>query len=147
VKQRLQRLQRLVAHAIRRESDVVRRLAEAQRAETQAQTQLRQLENYSNDYDRGRYGKPGESVPGRRLVESQRFLSNLEQVLAEQRRRVATLTVRSSDRRKVTQAARRRRGALEALLERYREDLKRQTRQQEQRIDDEFAARAQRRRS
>lgn len=134
-------MQLVVEHARQREDSTARRLAEAERQEALAAGQLRQLESYRADYANGRYGAPGGTVQGRRLVQTQHFLANVERALGDLRRRTAALATRTDESRKALQTARARRQALEALSQRYQLELERQARRQEQRLSDEHAAR------
>lgn len=144
VTRRVQRLQLLLSDARRRESEASKRLRQARQSEHQAHAQQQQLEVYRNDYDRVRYGQPGETVQSRRLLESHRFVSNLQQVLEDQRRHLAALSTRCQEYCKEIDVARRRRESLEALVERYQAALERESQRQEQRASDELVARRRR---
>lgn len=138
MKHRLQRLLLVVDHARRRELEASKRWGEAQRAQQATAHQLQQLEGYRGDYSAGRYRA---TVAARRLQESQRFVANLERAASDLCRRLEALSARTTDAHKKLQLAQQRREALELVVGRYREELERQARRQEQRLSDEFAAR------
>lgn len=135
---RLQPVQRLSEC---REQDAAKALGDSNRAVSEQEQRLADLENYREEYARY-YQQRGEAgVTAAKLMELQRFLHNLNKAIEQQQQVVAMARRHSEQSKQQWNSARGRRQALGKVAERYRQEEQHSAARQEQKENDEYAQR------
>lgn len=135
---RLQPVQRLSES---REQDAAKALGDSNRAVSEQEQRLADLESYREEYARY-YQQRGEAgVTAAKLMELQRFLHNLNKAIEQQQQVVAMAREHSEQSKQQWNTARGKRQALGKVAERYREEEQRNAARQEQKENDEHAQR------
>ena len=111
----------------------------------QAESTLRQLEDFRIDYLRRSPAASGETLQIERLLDFQRFVTRLDEAIAIQQNEAALRRHRQFESQQQLAEAQRRLLAFETLATRQAAEREHSARRREQRDTDEFAARAQHR--
>ena len=138
---RVQRLLPVVDMAKTEEREAAGHLSSYQHALNQAQQQLENLEQYRDDYQQQWIDKGQVGVSGQWLMNYQRFLSQLEVAVDQQRKSLAWHEHNLNHARTVWQQAYARVEGLRKLVQRYRDEAQKTADKQEQKMLDEMAQR------
>lgn len=139
---RAQRLEPVVQMAEEAEREAAAKLAQVQQQLRQAEQQLEGLEEYRTEYQQQWIERGQTGVSGEWLMNYQRFLSQLEVAIEQQRNSVnwhSKNTAKSRDEWQKTYA---RLEGLKKLVQRYRDQARLQADRQEQKEMDEMAQRS-----
>lgn len=136
-----QRLAPVVNMAEQTEREVVGKLGKLQQQLQQAEQQLEGLEQYRNDYQQQWISRGQTGVTGEWLMNYQRFLSQLEAAIAQQRNSVQWHKGNVDKARSEWQKAYARLEGLKKLVQRYHDQARKAADRQEQKDMDEMAAR------
>lgn len=139
---RAKRLEPVVEMAEQTEREAAGQLAKMQQQVQQAEQQLASLEEYRNDYQQQWIIRGQAGVSGEWLMNYQRFLSQLETAIEQQRNSVRWHRQNEAKARKQWQSAYARLEGLKKLVQRYQDQARHQAERQEQKAMDEMAARA-----
>lgn len=137
-----QRLAPVIQMAEDTERDAVGKLAKQQQLLQQAEQQLTGLEQYRNDYQQQWISRGQAGVTGEWLMNYQRFLSQLETAIAQQRKSIQWHSQNVDKAREQWRQAYTRLEGLKKLVQRYHEQARQRADRQEQKAMDEMAARA-----
>jgi flagellar FliJ protein len=140
-KSRAARLTPVIAMAERAEREAAVQLGRCQGLLSQAQTKLGELERYRGDYQQQWISEGQRGVSGQWLMNYQRFLSQLEVAIGQQRQ---TLDWHSNNLDKVREVWQQRYARLEGLrklVQRYQEEARQAEDKREQKLLDELAQR------
>ena len=138
---RVQRLLPVVDMAKTEEREAAGHLSSYQHALNQAQQQLENLEQYRDDYQQQWIDKGQVGVSGQWLMNYQRFLSQLEVAVDQQRKSLAWHEHNLNQARTVWQQAYASVEGLRKLVQRYRDEAQKTADKQEQKMLDEMAQR------
>lgn len=136
-----ERLAPVVDMAAREEREATRRLGEAQAQLDQAQSRLGDLERYYDDYRQQWLSEGQRGVSGARLLNYQRFLTQLETAIAQQQRSVAWHRDNLEKLRQHWQQKHARLEGLRKLVERHLHEARVAADKREQNMLDEFCQR------
>lgn len=139
---RARRLEPVIDMAADKEREAATRLAQQQLLLQQAEQQLAGLEQYRNDYQQQWIIRGQGGVTGEWLMNYQRFLSQLETAIEQQRNSIRWHSQNVDKARKQWQEAYARLEGLKKLVQRYHDQARHQAERQEQKAMDEMAARA-----
>ncbi|MGE8360508.1 flagellar export protein FliJ [Pseudomonas sp.] len=140
-KSRAARLAPVVDMAERAEREAAVQLGRCQGLVNQAEVKLGELEHYRSDYQQQWISEGQRGVSGQWLMNYQRFLSQLESAIGQQRQSVAW---HRSNLDKVREAWQQRYARLEGLrklVQRYQEEARMAEDKREQKLLDELAQR------
>lgn len=140
-KSRAARLAPVVDMAERAEREAAVQLGRCQGLVSQAEVKLGELERYRSDYQQQWISEGQRGVSGQWLMNYQRFLSQLESAIGQQRQSVAW---HRSNLDKVREAWQQRYARLEGLrklVQRYQEEARMAEDKREQKLLDELAQR------
>ncbi len=138
---RAARLGPVIEMAERAERDAAKMLGQGQAQLTQAQNKLGDLEQYFGDYQRQWISEGSRGVSGQWLMNYQRFLSQLESAIVQQRRSVDWHRDNLDKLRAQWQQRHARLEGLRKLVERYLQEARVAADKREQRLLDEFSQR------
>ena len=138
---RAKRLMPVVQMAEEAEREAATKLAAAQQQLAGAQAQLEGLEQYRADYQQQWLARGQTGVTGEWLMNYQRFLSQLEVAIAQQRNNIRWHEQNVNRVREVWKNAYTRLEGLRKLVERYRLQARQQADKLEQKAMDEIAQR------
>lgn len=138
---RAKRLMPVVQMAEEAEREAATKLAAAQQQLAGAQAQLEGLEQYRADYQQQWLARGQTGVTGEWLMSYQRFLSQLEVAIAQQRNNIRWHEQNVNRVREVWKNAYTRLEGLRKLVERYRLQARQQADKLEQKAMDEIAQR------
>lgn len=138
---RAKRLMPVVQMAEEAEREAATKLAAAQQQLAGAQAQLEGLEQYRADYQQQWLARGQTGVTGEWLMNYQRFLSQLEVAIAQQRNNIRWHEQNVNRVREVWKNAYTRLEGLRKLVERYRLQASQQADKLEQKAMDEIAQR------
>lgn len=124
------------------EQEAAGKLAKLQQQLLQAEQQLAGLEQYRNDYQQQWITRGQTGVTGEWLMNYQRFLSQLETAIEQQRNSVQWHQRNAEKAREQWQKAYTRLEGLKKLVQRYHDQARHIADRQEQKDMDEMAARA-----
>lgn len=141
VMKRAERLAPVVDMALKAEREAARQLGVAQNQLLQAQHKLSELERFRDDYQQQWIERGQQGVSGQWLTNYQRFLSQLEAAVEQQRRSLAWHQEVVDKARAAWQEKYARLEGLRKLVERYREEARVLADKHEQKQLDEFAQR------
>ncbi|TDQ40065.1 flagellar export protein FliJ [Thiopseudomonas denitrificans] len=136
------RLAPVVEMAGQAERDAAAKLAKLQVQLQQAEQQLAGLEQYRNDYQQQWITRGQTGVSGEWLMNYQRFLSQLETAIEQQRSSVQWHARNVEKAREQWRQAYARLEGLKKLVQRYHDQARQMADRQEQKAMDEMAARA-----
>lgn len=139
---RAKRLQPVIEMAEEKEREAAARLAKMQRQLQQAEEQLAGLEQYRSDYQQQWIERGQGGVTGEWLMNYQRFLSQLETAIEQQRNSVDWHQQNVAKVREQWQQLYARLEGLKKLVQRYHDQARHAADRQEQKAMDEMAARA-----
>lgn len=139
---RAKRLAPVVDMAEQTEREAASKLAKLQKQLQQAEQQLAGLEQYRTDYQQQWINRGQQGVTGEWLMNYQRFLSQLETAISQQRNSVQWHAGNVDKAREQWRQAYARLEGLKKLVQRYHEQARQQAERQEQKAMDEMAARA-----
>lgn len=137
-----QRLAPVVEMAEETEREAVGKLAKQQLQLQQAEQQLVGLEQYRNDYQQQWISRGQSGVTGEWLMNYQRFLSQLETAIDQQRKSIQWHCQNVDKAREQWRQAYARLEGLKKLVQRYHDQARQRADRQEQKDMDEMAARA-----
>ncbi len=137
-----QRLAPVVEMAEETEREAVGKLAKQQLQLQQAEQQLVGLEQYRNDYQQQWISRGQSGVTGEWLMNYQRFLSQLETAIDQQRKSIQWHSQNVDKAREQWRQAYARLEGLKKLVQRYHDQARQRADRQEQKDMDEMAARA-----
>lgn len=137
-----QRLAPVVEMAEETEREAVGKLAKQQLQLQQAEQQLLGLEQYRNDYQQQWISRGQSGVTGEWLMNYQRFLSQLETAIDQQRKSIQWHSQNVDKAREQWRQAYARLEGLKKLVQRYHDQARQRADRQEQKDMDEMAARA-----
>lgn len=141
--QRARRLQPVLDMALEEERQAAARLGQCQQEFEQAQLRLRDLEDYTREYQQG-WQQRGASGVGREwLLNYQRFLSRMEVAISQQKQAVEWNRQAADKARQQWRERYQRVEALRKLIERYLQEARLRADRQEQKLLDELSQRAQ----
>ncbi|WP_028239485.1 flagellar export protein FliJ [Stutzerimonas azotifigens] len=138
---RADRLAPVIEMAERAEREAAKLLGQGQTQLTQAKNKLSELEQYFGDYQRQWMEQGARGVSGDWLMNYQRFLSQLESAIGQQRRSVAWHENNLGKLRDQWQQRHARLEGLRKLVERYLREARVAADKREQRLLDEFSQR------
>ncbi len=141
MRKKIQRLLPVVQMAEDAEREAAARLAKAQQQLQQAQQQLEGLEQYRNDYQQQWVQQGQQGVTGEWLMNYQRFLSQLEVAIEQQRNNLRWHNTNVDKLRQMWQQTYARLEGLKKLIEKYRTQIQQIADKCEQKEMDEFAQR------
>ena len=136
------RLAPVIEMAEQTEQEAAGKLAKLQQQLLQAEQQLAGLEQYRNDYQQQWITRGQTGVTGEWLMNYQRFLSQLETAIEQQRNSVQWHQRNAEKAREQWQKAYTRLEGLKKLVQRYQDQARHIADRQEQKDMDEMAARA-----
>ncbi|MFB1011947.1 MAG: flagellar export protein FliJ [Thiopseudomonas sp.] len=139
---RAKRLEPVIQMAEEKEREAAARLARTQQQLQQAEQQLAGLEQYRNDYQQQWITRGQAGVTGEWLMNYQRFLSQLETAIEQQRNSVRWHQQNVAKVREQWQQLYARLEGLKKLVQRYHDQARHAADRQEQKAMDEMAARA-----
>lgn len=137
-----QRLAPVVEMAEETEREAIGKLAKQQLQLQQAEQQLVGLEQYRNDYQQQWISRGQSGVTGEWLMNYQRFLSQLETAIDQQRKSIQWHSQNVDKAREQWRQAYARLEGLKKLVQRYHDQARQRADRQEQKDMDEMAARA-----
>lgn len=138
---RADRLAPVIDMAERAEREAAKMLGQGQTQLNQAEAKLGELEQYFGDYQQQWMRQGSQGVTGEWLMNYQRFLSQLESAIAQQRRSVAWHQNNIGKLRQEWQQRHARLEGLRKLVERYLKEARIAADKREQRLLDEFSQR------
>lgn len=138
---RAARLAPVVEMAERAEREAARSLGRTQLLLTQAETKLGELERYLGDYQQQWLTQGRQGVSGQWLMGYQRFLSQLETAITQQRQAAAWHLNNVNKARELWQQRYARLEALRKLVQRYLQEARQAEDKREQKMLDELAQR------
>lgn len=138
---RAARLAPVIAMAERAEREAALQLGHCQGLLRQAEVQLGELERYRGDYQQQWISEGQRGVSGQWLMNYQRFLSQLETAIGQQRQSVAWHRANLDKVREVWQQRYARLEGLRKLVKRYLEEARLAEDKREQKLLDELAQR------
>lgn len=138
---RVQRLLPVIQMAEDAEREAAAALAGAQQQLQAAQAQLQGLEQYRTDYQQQWLTRGQGGVTGEWLMNYQRFLSQLEVAISQQRNNIRWHEQNVHKARELWKKAYTRLEGLRKLVQRYREQAQHQANKAEQKAMDEIAQR------
>lgn len=138
---RAARLAPVIAMAERAEREAALQLGHCQGLLRQAEVQLGDLERYRGDYQQQWISEGQRGVSGQWLMNYQRFLSQLETAIGQQRQSVAWHRANMDKVREVWQQRYARLEGLRKLVKRYLEEARLVEDKREQKLLDELAQR------
>jgi flagellar FliJ protein len=141
---RAARLAPVIAMAERAEREAAMQLGHCQGLLRQAQVKLGELEQYRGDYQQQWISEGQRGVSGQWLMNYQRFLSQLETAIGQQRQSVAWHGNNLDKLRGAWQQRYARLEGLRKLVQRYREEARLSADKREQKLLDELAQRIRR---
>ena len=141
---RAARLAPVIEMAERAEREAVTQLGHCQGLLSQAQVKLGELEQYRGDYQQQWISEGQRGVSGQWLMNYQRFLSQLETAIGQQRQSVAWHSNNLDKLRVVWQQRYARLEGLRKLVQRYQEEARLSADRREQKLLDELAQRIRR---
>lgn len=138
---RAARLAPVIAMAERAEREAALQLGHCQGLLRQAEVQLGDLERYRGDYQQQWISEGQRGVSGQWLMNYQRFLSQLETAIGQQRQSVAWHRANMDKVREVWQQRYARLEGLRKLVKRYLDEARLAEDKREQKLLDELAQR------
>jgi flagellar protein FliJ len=138
---RAARLAPVVAMAERAEREAALQLGHCQGLLSQAEVKLGELEHYRSDYQQQWIEEGQRGVSGQWLMNYQRFLSQLETAIGQQRNTMDWHRRNAAKAREVWQQRYARLEGLRKLVQRYREEARQAEDKREQKLLDELAQR------
>jgi flagellar FliJ protein len=141
---RAARLAPVIVMAERAEREAVMQLGHCQGLLNQAQVKLGELEQYRGDYQQQWITEGERGVSGQWLMNYQRFLSQLETAIGQQRQTVAWHGNNLDRVREVWQQRYARLEGLRKLVKRYQEEARLSADKREQKLLDELSQRIRR---
>ncbi|MBP8184348.1 MAG: flagella biosynthesis chaperone FliJ [Pseudomonas sp.] len=138
---RASRLAPVIEMAERAEREAARALGQNQQLLTQAQVKQGELERYRGDYQQQWLTQGQQGVSGQWLMGYQRFLSQLETAIGQQRQAVAWHLNSVNKARELWQQRYARLEALRKLVQRYQQEARLADDKREQKMLDELAQR------
>jgi flagellar FliJ protein len=141
---RAARLAPVIEMAERAEREAAMQLGHCQGLLRQAQVKLGELEQYRGDYQQQWISEGQRGVSGQWLMNYQRFLSQLETAIGQQRQSVAWHGNNLDKLRVVWQQRHARLEGLRKLVQRYQEEARLSADKREQKLLDELAQRIRR---
>lgn len=138
---RAARLAPVIDMAERAEREAARNLGRAQSLLTQAEIKLGELERYLGDYQQQWLTQGRQGVSGQWLMGYQRFLSQLETAIGQQRQAVTWHLNSVNKARELWQQRYARLEALRKLVLRYQHEARQAEDKREQKMFDELAQR------
>lgn len=140
-KSRAARLAPVIVMAERAEREAAVQLGRCQGLLSQAQVKLGELERYRGDYQQQWISEGQRGVSGQWLMNYQRFLSQLEVAIGQQRQTVDWHRNNLDNVRELWQQRYARLEGLRKLVQRYLEEARRAEDKREQKLLDELAQR------
>ena len=137
---RSKRMQPVADVARNRQQDAARQMGERQRELDRQVERLDELSSYRSEYAR-RFEEGPENMTGMNVRDYRLFLSRLNQAIEEQARRVEQARRELELSRGKWTASRVHDDAIHKVMDRFREDEKRQARRREQAQEDELGQR------
>lgn len=128
--------------AVQKMDDRARLVAQTEANITQSTKQLEMLGEYRLDYIARLQARLQEGMSSAQCVNFQKFISTLEEALGQQRAIIAQLEKQVEKEREAWFEARREVNSMQALIDRRRQEQLKIANRQEQKMNDEFAARA-----
>ena len=141
---RAARLAPVIEMAERAEREAAMQLGHCQGLLSQARVKLGELEQYRGDYQQQWISEGQRGVSGQWLMNYQRFLSQLETAIGQQRQSVAWHGNNLDKLRVVWQQRHARLEGLRKLVQRYQEEARLSADKREQKLLDELAQRIRR---
>lgn len=138
---RAARLAPVIAMAERAEREAARQLGHCQGLLSQAEVKLGELERYRADYQQQWLSEGRQGVSGQWLMNYQRFLSQLETAIGQQRQSVAWHRANLNQARELWQQRHARLEGLRKLVQRYLDEARQAEDKREQRLLDELSQR------
>nr|WP_298172516.1 flagellar export protein FliJ [uncultured Pseudomonas sp.] len=138
---RAARLAPVVAMAERAEREAALQLGHCQGLLSQAEVKLGELEHYRSDYQQQWIDEGQRGVSGQWLMNYQRFLSQLETAIGQQRNTMEWHRQNAQRAKETWQQRYARLEGLRKLVERYREEARLAEDKREQKLLDELAQR------
>jgi flagellar FliJ protein len=138
---RASRLAPVIDMAERAEREAARGLGRCQQLLTQAEVKLGELERYRGDYQQQWLTQGQQGVSGQWLMGYQRFLSQLETAIGQQRQALAWHLSSVNKARELWQQRYARLEALRKLVQRYQHEARLAEDKREQKMLDELAQR------
>ena len=141
MQKKIQRLLPVVKMAEEAENAAAAKLAQAQQQLQQSQQQLAGLEQYRDDYQQQWLQQGHHGVTGEWLMNYQRFLSQLEVAIEQQRHSLRWHETNVDKFRDIWQKRYARLEGLKKLVQKYRQQIRSRADKLEQKEMDEFAQR------
>lgn len=140
-KSRAARLAPVIAMAERAEREAARQLGHCQGLLSQAEVKLGELERYRADYQQQWLSEGRQGVSGQWLMNYQRFLSQLEAAIGQQRQSVTWHRANLNQARELWQQRHARLEGLRKLVQRYLDEARQAEDKREQKLLDELSQR------
>ncbi|MBK1781559.1 flagellar export protein FliJ [Advenella sp. WQ 585] len=128
--------------AVQKMDDKAKVVAQTEANLTQASKQLEMLGEYRLDYIARLQARLKEGMSSAQCVNFQRFISTLEEALGQQRAIITQLGKQVEKEREAWFESRREVNSMQALIDRRKQEQLKIANRQEQKMNDEFAARA-----
>lgn len=138
---RAARLAPVIDMAERDEREAALALGRCQQQLSQAQGKLGELERYRGDYQQQWINQGQQGVSGQWLMNYQRFLTQLETAIGQQRQAAAWQQENLNKARELWQQRYARLEGLRKLVQRYQQEARQAEDKREQKMLDEFAQR------
>lgn len=138
---RAARLAPVIAMAERAEREAARQLGHCQGLLSQAEVKLGELERYRADYQQQWLSEGRQGVSGQWLMNYQRFLSQLEVAIGQQRQSLAWHRANLNQARELWQQRHARLEGLRKLVQRYLDEARQAQDKREQKLLDELSQR------
>lgn len=139
---RSRRLSVVLSLEQRKENEALERMATAQRKVEEQQAQIRQLEQYQQEYNQQIRNSQQGVVPVARLQGWQAFIAQLDQLIRQQEQQLSLAEQQLAECRRLWQQAWERRRGMEKYIETCRQQEQREQDLREQKVADEAAGRA-----
>lgn len=141
MQKKIQRLLPVIQMAEDAEREAAGKLGKAQQQLQQAEQQLQGLEQYRSDYQQQWLQQGQQGVTGDWLLNYQRFLSQLEVAIEQQRNSLRWHNTNVAKARDIWQKCYARLEGLKKLVQKYRDQIRHTADKREQKAMDEFAQR------
>ena len=139
---RSKRMQSVQHLAHNREQDAVKKLGESQQYLDAQQTKLQELRAYRDEYAKAFESSGGAGLDALRIQEYRAFLGRLNQAIQQQETIIAQCSARHEQTRRQWLATHSHSQAIDKVLERYRQQERKQAERREQQELDERAGRS-----
>ncbi len=136
-----ERMKPVVKVTASKENEAARALGQSNRELQEQEQRLSELEKYRDEYTRYCQQKGSDGISAARFIELQRFLNNLNRAVEQQKQLVEMTQQACAVKKNQWQQARSRTRAMDTVVDRYRQQERRQAERREQKEVDEAGQR------